>query len=147
MQTTQPFQTTHLRILRSLYDDGQEGGTGGRNKDEDTNSDDKQKDDASLSTNTNGQNDDTTDGTEDKEQGDINESDENGDMEARNEDSAVSNGVWNLIEQYLQRRNDYLPHKQLQSHWTNINRLNLRQRLFSTRSSSSSCHRVTRTAR
>ena len=116
MQTTQPFQTTHLRILRSLYDyGGQEistTDTGGTNKEEDTNTDDKQKDhDAPSSIN-----------IEDKKQGDINEADENSDMDDVIEnDDTVSNDVWNLIEQYLQRRNDYLPHKQLQSHWTNIN--------------------------
>ena len=105
MQTTQPFRKCHLTILRSLYDDGQECGTdtGERNKEEDTNTDDKQKDhDAPSSTNKG-------------------EASGNSHMDVIEEEGIVSNDVWNLIEQYLQRRNDYLPHKQLQSHWTNIN--------------------------
>ena len=106
MQTTQPFRKCHLTILRSLYDDGQECGTdtGETNKEEDMNTDDKQKDhDAPSSTNNS-------------------EASGNSHMDVMEEEEGiVSNDVWNLIEQYLQRRNDYLPHKQLQSHWTNIN--------------------------
>jgi len=110
MQTTQAFRKCHLTILHSLYDGGQESG--------DTT--DKQKDDAPSSTNEDNTTDDTADGT-DKEQGVINKASENSDMDVIENDDTVSNDVWNLIEQYLQRRNDYLPHKQLQSHWTNIN--------------------------
>jgi len=105
MQTTQPIRKCHLTILRSLYDDGQECGTdtGETNKEEDTNTDDKQKDhDAPSSTK-------------------HSEASGNSHMDVIENDGTVSNDVWNLIEQYLQRRNDYLPHKQLQSHWTNIN--------------------------
>jgi len=100
-------ETRIFQILRSLYDgSGQESSTtdtGGTNKEEDTNTDDKQKDhDAPSSTNDS-------------------EASGNSHMDVIEEEGIVSNDVWNLIEQYLQRRNDYLPHKQLQSHWTNIN--------------------------
>ena len=100
-------ETRIFQILRSLYDgSGQESSTtdtGGTNKEEDTNTDDKQKDhDAPSSTNNS-------------------EASGNSHMNVIENDGTVSNDVWNLIEQYLQRRNDYLPHKRLQSHWTNIN--------------------------
>ena len=100
-------ETRIFQILRSLYDgSGQESSTtdtGGTNKEEDTNTDDKQKDhDAPSSTNNS-------------------EASGNSHMNVIENDSTVSNDVWNLIEQYLHRRHDYLPHKQLQSHWTNIN--------------------------
>lgn len=93
-QHQQSFQRCHLQILRSLYNDDDDGGCGRRSE---------------KGINDNCIEQDHTDGNDTNEN--INYSEKEG---------PVSSEVWELIDRFLQQRREYLPQLQRQMHWNEI---------------------------